>query len=146
MSSLRLRYKPENEGHGELFAHVQVEGFSANGAAWFNRADIEAFFQRLSVHPLPQSERVQIVGGIGARPNGEPESPRLRLTVEPAGYRGHLRVGVLLVEEALRPSPHDLLQTADLAFITTYAELDRFRLALPGLLSGDAEAVLGGDA
>lgn len=145
MDSVRLTFQPDNEWSGELSAEAKISGFAARGSAWFDRSNIEEFFDRLSQYPLADADRVELIGGVGIRPDGVPEHVRLRLSISPFGSRGLLLVQVDLSEETLLSGPSDLVQSASLKFITTYGAVDRFRSSSGSLLEGGAEAILFGE-
>jgi hypothetical protein len=141
MNVLRLTYEPEDEFHGELSAHAEISGFSAQSSAWFNRDVIEAFAAELANHPLSSDTPAALFGGVwDGEDKAMPSEIHLGILIAP-----HSAAGELYVELSLAASDNDCLQRAALCFTTEYASVDQFRTALIRMLDDpDTEAVLTG--
>jgi hypothetical protein len=64
METLRLRYSPEDEWHGELFAEVESGRFRGSGSAWFPLEQLRDFCQLAGAYPIAEDEEQMLAGGI----------------------------------------------------------------------------------
>lgn len=143
MNVLRLLYEPEDEWHGQLHAHAEAFAFSGRSSAWFGRGDLVNFGRQLGAYPLP-AHPTTIAGGVGVSSEGLPRDVHVSLTIAPFDAKGGLLVRVELACDPPVPPGADCEQRVRLCFVTDYASLNRFRVALGPMLDGDAEAVLVG--
>lgn len=138
MNALRLTYEPDNHSHGQLHAVVNVDGFSGDGSAWFIRADLASFAQKLDAYPLSAATPISLSGGIFA--NGHLTEVLLRIAVSPHDTSGRLLIEVELATDPIAGEPQ---QRGAFQFLTEYAALDTFRAAFRRMLVEEGfEAVL----
>lgn len=136
--SLRLTYRPDHAARGEVTMSVTTEGFSGRGSAWFDRSDIEDFIAQLDA----ADETPALAGGFFAASRLIDEHVGLRILPDAIGRR---RVRVHVATLVPSGSGADLRQELTASFLTTDAEIGRFRDALSELLAGSVdEAVLEG--
>jgi hypothetical protein len=136
MGLLTLRYRPEDQWHGEVVATVASEGFAGSASAWFNESDLVLFAGRLSEYPLNEPP-LSLAGGYLSRA-GDLER-HLFVAIIPHDPLGNLRV---VVELAPPDRGHDELGTYSVVrtwFTVTYTDLERFQRALRQMLKGKAE-------
>lgn len=139
MATLRLRYEPENAHHGELFATVEVPGFSASGSAWFSLQQLLEFRDSLATYPITRDAPLDLSGGIW---EGNVLTSRwLGLTISPWNTSGRLLVSVELSSQP----PVEATQRSTLQLMTEYAALGEFRAGFRKMLDGDGEAELTGN-
>ncbi|WP_133239260.1 hypothetical protein [Microvirga sp. KLBC 81] len=103
-----------------------------------------SFSRALEQYPLPPHAPVTIFGGLGAITGDRPEHVQVGLTIAPAGVTGTLLVCVELASDPPATRPSDVQQSALLRFLTEYAALDQFRIALSAMLNNGDEAILRG--
>lgn len=141
MNFLQLSYSPEDQWQGELTAYVECEGFSGRSSAWFSRLQIEAFLSHLEPCPIPDDNVPTLAGGVFSVGQLADEHVGVRIVSHDA--TGKLRVCVHL---AIREhSTGKLDQDLSAAFVTDYADIDRFKVSLAELMEGTtAKAVLEG--
>ena len=144
MSTLQLRFDPEDEWHGQLVATVSSEGFAGRASAWFATDEIRRFSHALAAYPLQREALPFISGGFGSEPGApEPEQVHLAMGVAPHDTRGTLRFTVRLATEVWGTEDGDLGCNATIRFVTTYNEIGPFAAAMLGLVEGQFdEAIL----
>jgi hypothetical protein len=136
MNSLRMRFCPDNDGTGELEAHVSSDEFAGVGRAWFNVSDIAEFAQSLRAFPLTLDHAPAIQGGYGEQCN-------LKLCVRPYDARGLLLVKVDLATRIWNADDREGQQKISARFVTEYAAVNRFADELSRLVDEKIdEAVL----
>ena len=136
MGSLTLRYKAEDQWHGEVLATVASEGFGGTASAWFNESDLAAFANRMSEYPLSEPP-LSLASGYVSR-GGDLEH-HLSVVILPHDPVGNIRV---VVELAPPPRGYDDLGTYSTVrtwFAVTYTDLERFQRALHRMLKGEAD-------
>jgi hypothetical protein len=144
---LRLRIWLDSDSTCELEACVRAGFFSGLGSAWFDVTQLTEFADGLSTFPLGNVAAEGIASGYGDPLRaGELSETHLKISVRQYDSAGHIGVRVFVATPAnLAPrpgSPH----IADVAFCTTYAQLDRFVPEFRALLAGRAtEAILVAD-
>jgi hypothetical protein len=143
-AELRLRYSPENEWNGELFAAVRSGAFSGEGSAWFGREQLQQnLVVPLRAFPLSASNPPMIEGGYW----GE-DKPRtltqchLRIAVRPFDSRGALLVQVDLASSSQTTPDKDLQQLVTVRFLTEYTALDTFAADVEQVLDGKSESAV----
>jgi hypothetical protein len=148
---LQLRYRPDDEWHGELDAVVRSSEFSGKGSAWFGREYIRTnFASALRAFPLSVDDPPLIEGGFGSKERpGSLEQCHLRIAVRPYNSRGTILmlVQVHLATKSWASPDKDLQQSVTVRFLTEYAALDEFAAQLEQALDGKREwAILSGTA
>lgn len=144
MCMLRLTYESEDEWHGQLHAFAQTSDFSGRSSAWFNRNAVISFSHSLDQYPLPSHAPTAIYGGLGAITVDRPEKVLVGLTIAPTGMIGKLLVRVELASDLAMTHGVEVQQSVHLCFLTEYAALDQFRVALGPMLDSGIEAILKG--
>ncbi|PZP35171.1 MAG: hypothetical protein DI603_04665 [Roseateles depolymerans] len=145
-SQLELRYQPDTDGTGELFARARSGDFLGAGSAWFSEAELLAFGTRLQTcYPLTPGTELQIQGGYWA-PNSSP--PRLQevllgLRVYALGITGGVGLQVELADPIHEHQRPESRGRACFELATSYDELQRFGAQIQSLLRpGDRTARL----
>lgn len=142
-SSLRLTYRPDNAARGEVTVMVATEGFSGQGSAWFDRTEIEDFIAQLENCVTSDDPMPALAGGFFSASRLIDEHVGLRILPHDTVGRPRVRVHVATIVPS--GSGADLRQELTASFVTTAADVTRFREALTALLAGSArEAVLEG--
>ena len=137
MSTLSLRFEPEDEWHGQLVATVSSNGFEGRASAWFATDELRRFSQAMTAYPLSTEALPSISGGFGSEPGApEPEQVHLAMDIAPHDVRGTLRFTVRLATEVWRTEEHDLGCNATVRFLTTYGDIGPFAAALSNLAEG----------
>jgi hypothetical protein len=141
---LRIRFRRDNDGTGELTVEAASEGFLGRSSAWFSVAALEEFARAIAVFPLANERRPAITGGYCTPDRIEQE--HVGITVYPIDALGHIGVQIRMAtafERGMRPESQ---HSAKIEVLTTYAPLARFSRELLGVLDGSLnEAVLSGD-
>ena len=145
--ALRLKFKPDTDGTGELFAEIRSNGFAGCGSAWFGEAKLVELAKELaSAFPLPADSPLGIRGGFYCRTGSGIEQEHVGLTFYPVGGLGRVGCRVILctpIHEHDRPEGQSSLATE---LLTTYERLGAFARALELLVTGGVdEAVLEAD-
>src|SRR5579862_5210927 len=104
---LRLWFGNDGGGSGKLFAQVEADGFSGEGAAYFTVKELEDFAAALQVFPIPPEDSRRSISG-GFRRVEDPnrlEQEHLGISVYSAQpQRGYVGVQVRIETEAHRHS------------------------------------------
>ncbi|WP_412065759.1 hypothetical protein [Rhizobium sp. SYY.PMSO] len=139
MHSLILRYKAEDDWHGELSAIIACGDFTGRGAAWFNISDLMAFARSIEAYPIDTGSAPDLVGGTW-KDKGTLDRATVHIRIEPIGHRGLLRV---TVEVATNDNSPDFSGDLRVELSVTYRDLANFQSSLAQHLSGrSAEATL----
>jgi hypothetical protein len=146
-AELRVSYKADDDGTGELVASARSGAFSGQGSAWVGR-DMDAFVARLRSFPLTAVDSPMIEGGSWSNGNpGNLEQCHLRIIIKPYNRRGTLLVHTDLSSPVWKTSDADLQSSATVRFLTEYTAVDIFAQHLAQVLAGKREeAVLEGTA
>lgn len=144
-AELRVSYKADDDGTGELVAIARSGAFSGQSSAWVGR-DMDSFVARLRSFPLTAMDPPMIEGGSWSNGNrGSLEQCHLRIIVKPYNSHGTLLVLVDLSSPVWKTSDTDLQNSAAVRFFTEYAAVDIFAQHLAQVLVGKKEeAVLEG--
>lgn len=142
--ALRLQFKPDTDGTGELIAEIRSNSFAGAGSAWFGEAELVELAKKLAAaFPLPADSPLGIRGGFWSTTGGSIEQEHVGLTFYPVGGLGRVGCRVVLctpLYEHDRPEGQSSL-VAEL--LTTYERLGAFARALELLITGGVdEAVL----
>jgi hypothetical protein len=140
MNRLRLRFIPDDEWIGELFASVEANGFSGAGSAWFDKDSIRTFASDVSKYPLPFDSAASLSGGYGGNEKLAPQTTVL-VNITPHDVRGAVRVTAQF--ETAIWGEIDLPQRVTATFLVTYGDLSGFGQMILDLIEGRTdEAVL----
>jgi len=138
---LRLEIDHDDDGTAELFAHVEANGFSGHGSAWFDTREVAG----LSAQPaqaFPLQTPVEIKGGYWIRSEPVLKHEHLALKFYPAGGRGvvgcQVRIASVLAADE-RPERQQVLHAE---LLTSYQQLQEFAVALGRLAANEASAAL----
>jgi hypothetical protein len=145
-AELRVTYKSDEDGTGEIVATVKSGAFSAQGSAWFNPSLVKkAFLDNLRSFPLTSANPPTIEGGFWNGQGGLDQC-HLRIGIKPYNTRGTLLVHVDLASEAWKTPDADLQNCATIRFLTEYAAVDGFAEQFEKVLNGEKdEAILQGN-
>ncbi|THF60810.1 hypothetical protein [Pseudothauera rhizosphaerae] len=142
--ALRLQFKPDTDGTGELFAEVLSNGFAGAASARFSESGLVELAKKLATaFPLPADPPLGIRGGYWSKSGEGLEQEHVGLTFYPVGSLGRVGCRVVLstpVHQHNRPEGQSSL-AVDL--LTTYESLGAFSRSLELLATGGVnEAVL----
>jgi hypothetical protein len=149
-AELRVIYRPDEDGTGEIIATVKSGVFGAEGSAWFGRG-LKTFLTDLRCFPLTSENPPQIEGGFWNERgrelwNTERASLKqchLRICIKPYGSRGTLLVHIELASPFWTSPDDDLQNSATVRFLTEYAAVARFADQFEKVLDGEMdEAIL----
>jgi len=135
MGSLTLRYKAEDQWHGEVTATVASDGFAGAASAWFDVSDLVSFADRMSEYPLSEPP-LSLAGGYLSRA-GDLER-HVSLFIFPHDPLGNIRVVVELSPPLRGYDDLGTYSTVRTWFAVTYTDLERFQHGLRRMLKGEA--------
>src|SRR5688500_6027608 len=144
-AELRLSYRPDDDGTGEIVSTLRSGAFSAQGSAWFNPNWVtNTSVASLRAFPLSSADPPVLEGGFwSAESRDSLEQCHLRITIKPYNSRGTLLVQVDLGSEVWETPDADLQNCATVRFLSEYAAIDGFAGQLKRVLDGEcAEAIL----
>ena len=127
---LILSYMPENEHDGELRASIEGAGYSGQGAAWFNVAQLQSFCAVLAEYPISSDTPISLSGGYWNDDATALVQTHIGLTIAPFDIRGSLLVSVQLSAPIWDLESSDKHRCVMTHFRTDYLSLDRFRASL----------------
>jgi hypothetical protein len=144
-AELRITYRSDEDGTGQIIATVKSGAFSAQGSAWFDRANVNnTFVLSLRAYPLLSANPPTLEGGFWRRGGGLDQC-HLRMVVKPYNDRGTLLVRADLASEVWKTPDADLQNCATIRFLAEYAVVGEFAEQLERVLNGESEeAVLKG--
>ena len=137
IQQLDLRFEPDTDGTGELFASARRDGFSGAGSAWFSEKCLLDFGARLpACFPLPPGADIRIEGGYWL-PGGSP--PRLAeilvgVRVYPVGALGAIGVRLELGDGQYEHQRPESRGRACFELMASYEEIQRFGAQVVQLL------------
>lgn len=135
MSQLVFRYDFAT-GDGWLDVAVISDKFSGHGGFWIHDQDVRAFGEELSTYPIRTEAPLTVAWGYEML---EGDDLIVGVEIVPENSRGDLRVRVELADYMEKSA------RVRTSFLTTYAELDRFRTAIASLMDRLVEeAILSG--
>lgn len=137
METLRLRYSPEDEWHGELFAEVESGRFRGSGSAWFPLEQLRDFWQLVGAYPIAEGEEPMLAGGIWDERGEALKECHLSIQISPHDRRGSLKATITVASDSDDEGLHN--QTLTAAFRVSYGDLERFRIEFGSLLEGQSE-------
>ncbi|WP_395390981.1 hypothetical protein WBP07_10510 [Novosphingobium sp. BL-8A] len=145
MNKLTLRYRYDSsffdaaevrDDFGRLSIDVRTDRFSGTGAFWVQWQDVKQFGEALSAFPIATGSPIVAQWGCNRQ---EGDDLILRLEIAPANSRGELAVRFVVADDL---APHNRVMGE---FLTSYAELDTFRIGIERLMNHEADqAVLEG--
>lgn len=145
-SGLRITYRPDDDGTGQIIATMKSGAFSAQGSAWFNPDQVkDTFVAGLRAFPLSSTNPPTIEGGFWKSGENVLDQCHLRIIIKPHNSRGTLLVQVDLASEFWKTPDADVQNCATIRFLTEYAAVGGFAEQLERVLDGEIEeAVLQG--
>jgi len=142
-AELRIVYRPDDDGTGELVAVARSGPFSGEGSAWVGRGK-ETFIAHLRSFPQTATDPPTIEGGFWDG-RGNLDQCLLRIVTKPYDSRGRLLVHVDLASPVWKAPDADLQSSTTIRFLTEYAAMDTFADHLEQVLNGKRdEAILKG--
>jgi hypothetical protein len=143
--SLHLRFLADGDGTGKLLVRAEANGFSGEGGAYFDAAQLEAFARKLGAFPI--EGRPSLAGGFWSKTKAnELDQELVAIAAYPSDARGHVAVHVRLATELWNGDRPESKHTVSLQLVTSYEPLRHFSAALVALVNGNAdEATLMGD-
>lgn len=144
VDGIRLTFRADDDGTGELTAEVQSDGFRGRGAAWFGKVQLHEFATNLRSYPLPAELRLSLVGGFWSQavPTNL-EQTHLAIEAYPVGHRGQIGLRVKANGQLWERDRPESQNQATVEILSTYARLERFARDIDRLVSGETpEAVL----
>ena len=140
MNSLSLSYRAEDQWHGELTATVESGDFCGRGAAWFTLAQLQEFARLARTYPIAEGQEPRLIGGFWDDDGQRLKQCHLSIQLSLHDRQGSIRLTVALGTQTQDDDDRDLRHTLTARFLTTYADIDRFGLALTSLLEGQTDA------
>jgi hypothetical protein len=134
MQRLTILYRPEDERHGEIIAHVESGAFAGRSSAWFSMERLRAFRETLDTFPIVPGREPTLAGGFW-NDDDKLNQTHVSIRIEPAGLRGELRLRVTL---ATPDWPHGKSSQhgVQVAIILSYSDLHAFQRDFAALLDG----------
>lgn len=142
MNRLTFRYKYDSsffdpkqtrDDFGRLSVSVATNQFSGTGAFWVQWQDIREFGEALSAYPITEDSPVIAQWGFNMQ---EGDDLILRFEIAPADARGNL---MMLFEVADDFEPRNRARGM---FLTTYPDLDAFRVSIAQLMDHEIEEAI----
>ncbi|HLO64603.1 MAG TPA: hypothetical protein VK165_16720 [Azonexus sp.] len=142
--ALRVRFNPDTDGTGELFAEIRSNGYSGSGSAWVGAAELVELAKKLAAaFPLPSDSRLGIRGGFWSKSGGGLEQEHVGLSFYPVGSIGRVGCRVVLSTPIHAQDRPEAQSSLAVELLTTYEMLGAFARSLELLVSGGSnEAVL----
>ena len=148
-AELRVIYRPDQDGTGEIIAAVKSGVFAAQGSAWFGR-DLKTFLTDLRCFPLTLANPPKMEGGFwneGGRgfrnERASLKQCHLRICIKPYSSRGTLLVHIDLASPFWTAPDDDLQNSATIRFLTEYPAVTKFADQFEKVLDGAMdEAIL----
>ncbi|HNH88299.1 MAG TPA: hypothetical protein PLX46_02675 [Thiobacillaceae bacterium] len=142
--ALRLQFKPDTDGTGELFAKVLSNGFAGAASAWFSEDGLVELAKKLATaFPLPADPPLGIRGGYWSKSGNALEQEHVGLTFYPVGPLGRVGCRVVLASPVYQYERPEGQSSLAVELLTTYESLGAFARSLELLATGGVrEAVL----
>jgi hypothetical protein len=143
-AELRITYRPDDDGTGQIVGTAQSGEFFAQGAAWFDATHVkETFVASLRAFPFTSADPPMIEGGFGSREiRGSLEQCHLRITIKPYNTRGTLLVHVYLASPSWKSPDVDLQNSATIRFLTEYEAVNKFANEIGDVVDGVKEQAI----
>ena len=137
MSKLALRYRLDDaDDFGWLDVAVTTDRFSGRGGFWVQWQDVREFGEKLSTYPIQPNAPLVAAWGYDKQ---EGDDLVVSIKIASANATGDLQVRVELADY------EEKFERIRTSFLTNYADLEEFRIAIASLMSRNAdEAVLSG--
>lgn len=135
---LDLRFAPDTDGTGELFAFAQRGDFSGAGSAWFGESAVRAFGARLQAcFPLLPDAEIRLQGGVWESGSSPPRLAEVLVSIRvyPVGSTGAIGVHLELGEGVYERQRQESRARASFELIATYEGIQRFGAQLTQLPS-----------
>ncbi|MDC6170662.1 hypothetical protein [Paucibacter sp. XJ19-41] len=126
---LELRFEPDTDGTGELFASARCENFSGAGSAWFHEWEVRAFGAKLqSCFPLLPGTELRLEGGYW---DSSCSPTRLKdvvvgIRIYPVGITGEIGVRLELGDGTYERQRPESRGRASFELMATYEDIQRF--------------------
>jgi hypothetical protein len=134
---VRLTFRPEEDGTGQLAVEVSADGFGGSSQAWVSSGQLIEFASTLETFPLSRDMSPLLQGGFwNAQSPDQLTQTHVRLTAYPIGVRGPVGVQVYLARplwDTDRPESQAIVQVE---IRTTYQALRSFAQQLRQLAQG----------
>ncbi len=139
---LRLRFRSDDDGTGELTVRVCSNGFAGAGSAWFGTEQLERFAATLGADPLPVPGP-GLAGGFFNTADGRLDQEHVGIDVYSVGRRGEVGVQVRLMTALWPDDRPESRHAVRVELLTLHERLRRFSEDLQAVVAGNAaEAVL----
>lgn len=141
ISQLELRFKPDSDGMGELFASASGGYFSGAGEAWFSAKEIQSFGERLqSCFPLAPDTELRLEGGYWepGRSPAKLEEVLLGIRIYPVGTTGQIGVHLDLAEGVHQEQRPESRARASFELMASYEDLHRFGAQFQSMLTSSS--------
>jgi hypothetical protein len=144
-AQLELRFEPDTDGTGELFAFVYRDTFAGSGSAWFNLSQVETFGASLAnTFPIPKGAEISLEGGYwqsGVNP------PRLKevllgLRVYSVNATGSIGIHVEVMEGQYDGQREESRSKLSIELLTEYESIRRFGLHISHMLHSPGAAAI----
>jgi hypothetical protein len=141
---LRLRFEPDTDGTGELFAEVRSGHFAGASSAWFDAEKLACFARKLGNSlPLVATDPQFIEGGYWSKSGQTIKQLHIGLKFYPIGSTGKVGCRTTLATPILPDQDRpDAQSTVAVELHTTYERLRVFAAALESVVLGHADEAL----
>jgi hypothetical protein len=137
---IKLTFKLDTDGTGELTANFNSNGFSGTGSAWFDQMSLIEFSKKIMAYPLPTDEPLEIEGGFwSSEKQNTLEQTHLFLKVYPVNQKGDLGVRVEVATPRWETDRPESIFSAKGEIKTNYNALERFAKQLKKLAENEIE-------
>lgn len=134
--NLRISWRAETDGSGELRVCFESKGFSGQSSAWFDLATLEKGIEHFSNYPLEAENPPIIQGGYWNRDATFLEQEHVYLSANPRGKAGDIVFLVRLVMPCEGPDDPGLRFSASGELQVSYEQLSEFVRGFYRLLNG----------
>jgi hypothetical protein len=141
--ALRLQFRPDTDGTGELFAEIRSNGFAGCGSAWFGEGELVELAKKLATaFPLPADSPLGIRGGFWSKSGDRIEQEHVGLTFYPVGSLGRVGCRVVLSTPVHEHDRSEGQSSLAVELLTTYERVGVFARVLELLVSGGVDEVV----
>lgn len=140
---LELRFEPDTDGIGELFASARCERFAGAGSAWFREAEILAFATQLrACFPMAQGTELRLEGGHweSSISGTVLKEVRLGIRIYPVGSTGAIGIHLRLGEPAYEQQRPESRRQASFELMASYEDLARWGAQIQHMLQSPASS------
>lgn len=121
----------------ELFVSFKISLFSGEGSAWFSRANIEEFTDRLSRYPLDNELLPILAGGFLNKEGTRVIQEHVHISAKPTGNRGYVNLLIRLAEPT--DDGLELKYTASANVSMSYSAASEVSTGLRALVESDLQ-------